>query len=406
MKNRTINQGLTVASVSALTVLVAACGGGQSASSGSGTNAAGGTQEINVTLENRDGSDVCSVDKTEASGGPVKFTVTNKSATGITEVELLKDQRILGEKENLAPGLAAASFTVTLSGGDYQIYCPGASQETVDFKVSGEAAKPTGDTQALLQQGADDYAGFVKNQVSQMVEGVKDLQEKVDAGDIEGAKKAYAAARPFYEKVESDVDSFLLPGGDPKDNSTNLDYLIDMRQSNIDEKVGWHGFHAIERDLWQGKKIDATTKKYASELTSNVGKLNDQVKTITFKPEDLANGAAGLLEEVQSGKISGEEEAYSHLDLVDFAANVEGAQDAFGSLKPGLEKIDPELTKKIADEFTKVRSDLNKYRDSSALGGYKAWTPELRKTDANKLSQSVQSLQDPLSTLAEKVARA
>lgn len=336
----------------------------------------------------------------------MKFTVENKSASGVTEVELLQDQRILGEKENLAPGLAPVSFTVTLSGGDYKIYCPGADQEMVDFKVTGDAAKPTGGTQELLQQGADQYSDFVKRQVDGMDEGVKKLQKAVDSGDVEAAKKAYAEARPFYEKVESDVDSFLLPGGTPDDNAKNLDYLIDMRQSNLDKKVGWHGFHAIERDLWQGKKITDNTKKLAAELTKNVGSLKEQVADLKFKPEDLANGAAGLLEEVQTQKITGEEEAYSHLDLVDFAANVEGAQEAFASLKPGLEKIDPELTKKISGEFDKVRKVLNDYRDGNALGGYKEWTPQLRQKDANKLSQAVQGLQDPLSTLAEKVTKA
>ncbi|MYM19337.1 peptidase M75 [Brevibacterium sp. 5221] len=404
MKTRTIARGLSAASIAAIALTAAGCGSGSSDSSDSSSD--GGTTEVNVSLENKDGKDTCSIDKTEANGGPVKFNVENKSASGITEVELLQDQRILGEKENLAPGLAPVSFTVTLSGGDYQVYCPGAETEMQDFKVTGDAAKPTGDTQELLQQGADQYADFVKDQVGQMNDAVKKLQEAVDKGDVEAAKKAYADARPFYEKVESDVDSFLLPGGSPDDNATNLDYLIDMRQSNIDKKVGWHGFHAIERDLWQGKKIDDGTKKYAKELTDNVGKLNEQVQDLKFKPEDLANGAAGLLEEVQSEKITGEEEAYSHLDLVDFAANVEGAQDAFASLKPGLEKIDPDLTKKISGQFDKVRKDLNAYRDADALGGYKAWTPELRKKDANKLSQSVQGLQDPLSTLAEKVAKA
>ena len=55
-------------------------------------------------------------------------------------MELLKDQRIVGEKENLAPGLDPVSFTVTLDGGKYQIYCPGAASEYLDFAVTGQAA--------------------------------------------------------------------------------------------------------------------------------------------------------------------------------------------------------------------------------------------------------------------------
>ena len=76
------------------------------------------------------------------------------------------------------------------------------------------------------------------------------------------------------------------------------------------------------------------------------------VKTLTYKPEDLANGAAALLEEVQSNKITGEEEEFSHIDLIDFAANVEGARQAFAYLQPGLEKIDPDLVTQVV---TRVR---------------------------------------------------
>ncbi len=179
-----------------------------------------------------------------------------------------------------------------------------------------------------------------------------------------------------------------------------------MRASNLDPAVGWHGFHAVERDIFADQKITASTKKLAAELTTNVKKLAELSKTLTYKPEDLANGAAGLLEEVQANKISGEEEKYSHIDLVDFAANVEGAQQAFAYLKDGLTEVDATLTDTIGQRFDTVNALLDTYRDPSEIGGYVRYTAELKKTDANKLSQSVQALQDSLSHLAEKVATA
>jgi iron uptake system component EfeO len=239
-----------------------------------------------------------------------------------------------------------------------------------------------------------------------MVTGVKNLQKAVDSGDVVAAQKAYAEARPFYEKIESDVEGFVLPGFDATDNKGNLDYLIDMRASNLDPQVGWHGFHAVERDVFGRQKITASTKRLAAELTRNVTKLAGVAKGLTFKPEDLANGAAGLLEEVQANKISGEEEAFSHIDLVDFAGNVEGAQQAFAALQPGLQKVDASLTSTISKRFDAVTTMLEGYKDPAELGGYKRYTPQLKKTDANKLSQTVQALQDSLSRLAEKVATA
>ena len=365
-----------------------------------------GASQVKVTLTGENGG-TCILDHNTAKAGPITFAVTNKTATAITEIELQSNNRILGEKENLAPGLPTVSFTLTLGGGTYQIYCPGAQQEAQDFTVTGQAtAAPTGSTAEILANGTKKYAHYVDGVVDGMVTAVNQLKADIDAGDLAKAQAQYPLARVFYERIESDVEGFVLPGFKATDNAGNLDYLIDMRASSLDPKVGWHGFHAIERDLFQNRKITAGTKELAAELQKNVAHLNTQVKTLAYKPEDLANGAADLLEEVQSSKITGEEEAFSHFDLVDFAANVEGAQQAFAFLEPGLEKIDPDLTKRVKMQFDKVNKLLDSYRDRNVSGGYKLYTAELKAADATKLSQSIQALQEPLSKIAEKVATA
>lgn len=367
---------------------------------------ANGASQVNITLTGDNGG-ACAIDHATAKAGPVTFNVTNKTATAITEVELLNGNRILGEKENLAPGLPSVKFTVTLSGGDYQIYCPGASKEMLSFKVIGKPApKPTGSTASILKTGTEGYAKYVDGVVDAMATAVDRLKAAIDANDLATARKDYALARPFYERIESDVDGFVMPGFKATDNAGNLDYLLDMRASNLDPAVGWHGFHAIERDLFKVGKITDETKSQAAELQKNVALLVKVVKKLDYKPEDLANGAASLLEEVQSNKISGEEEAYSHIDLVDFAGNVEGAQQAFAFLEPGLQKIDSDLAKRVSDQFAKVEALLDTYRDPNVPGGYKLYTAELRDSDAKKLSQSIQALQEPLSKIAEKVATA
>ena len=63
-----------------------------------------GASQVWVTLTGDDGG-TCVVHHSVAKAGPVTFTVINKTSTAITEVELLSNNRILGEKENLAPGL-------------------------------------------------------------------------------------------------------------------------------------------------------------------------------------------------------------------------------------------------------------------------------------------------------------
>lgn len=401
----TVRPLLTLGALGAATALVLTGCASASPSDGA-TSSSDKVSRVTIALTN-DGSDACSVSTTKVPAGPVTFTVRNESSTAITEVELLQDQRILGEKENLAPGLGAVRFTATLTGGEYQVYCPGAERELTDFTVTGKAAS-TADSSAasLLRDGTKGYATYVDGQVDDMVTAVRKLQADVDAGDLDAAKRDYADARPYYEHIESDVDGFVKAGHKATDNAGNLDYLIDMRASNLDPAVGWSGFHAVEKDLFQDGAITASTKRTAAALTADVELLAKLVPTLDYKPEDLANGAAGLLEEVQSNKITGEEEAYSHIDLVDLAANVEGARQAFAYLKPGLAKVDPTLTKQIAKQFDTTNAMMDRYRDANGLGGFRTWDESLRNADANAISQQVQALQDPLSRLAEKVATA
>jgi iron uptake system component EfeO len=402
-----VRSSTLVAAAIALALAVSSCAtGGASSSSNDVASVANGASQVKVTLASTGGTDACKLSSTTAKAGPVTFTVKNESSTAISEVELLSNQRILGEKENLAPGLGAVSFTSTLTGGKYQVYCPGAAKQLVNFTVTGKSAKVANSVNGALQSGIKGYAAYVTQEVTNMISATNSLKTAVDSGDLASAQNAYGLARPYYERVESDVDGFILPGFGATDNAGNLDYLIDMRASNLDPAVGWHGFHAVERDLFEAKTITASTKQLAAELASNVQRLDALTKSLSYKPEDLANGASDLLEEVQSNKITGEEEAYSHIDLVDFAANVEGAQQAFAYLQPGLNKIDPTLTKSIVTQFAAVNTLLDKYKDPTALGGYVSYTAALRASDGPTLSAAVEALHEQLATIAAKVATA
>ena len=56
--------------------------------------------------------------------GSITFKVSNDGADNVSEFEILKGKKILGEVENIAPGLSR-SFTLKLKAGDYVTYCPG-----------------------------------------------------------------------------------------------------------------------------------------------------------------------------------------------------------------------------------------------------------------------------------------
>lgn len=337
-------------------------------------------------------NDGCVPDVDSVKAGSLTFNVTNNTATGVTEIELMSDARILGEKENLAPGFSG-SFSIKLDPGSYTIYCPGAKTSRTAFTVTGTPSQsPTNSTDAL-DQGAQLYSNYVNTQADQLVVVVQALAAAIKSGNLDAAKAAYAVAREPYEKIEPVAESFTT--GDD-----NLDADIDAREGDVPD-AEWSGFHVIEKGLFETGSL-AGMAVVADTLVTNVQKLQGLVKGLEFQPAELANGAMGLMDEVQNGKITGEEERYSHIDLVDFAANLEGAQQAFAFLEPGLKEIDPTLDAQVDEQFTDVATLLDSYKDPSALGGYQMYST-LTQADTRALSQAVAALVEPLSGVAAKV---
>lgn len=332
----------------------------------------------------------CSTDRAEISAGPATFKVTNKDAKVVNEAELVNAEgRILGERENLTPGLSA-SFSLNLDAGDYTIYCPGAETESANFKVTGEAktaSQPPSAVGDQLKQGVAGYADYVKAQTGQLVTATKAFTDAVRAGDLEKSKELYGQARVYYERIEPVAESF----GD-------LDPAIDARANDVEDPTKWTGFHPIEQSLWE-KKTAADLTKLADQLDADVTKLDGLVQTTTYQPADLANGATTLLAEVAGSKITGEEERYSHLDLLDFWANVDGAKRSFDLLTPALNQIDGQLVTTVNDRFTDVNHALAQYRDGNS---FKLYT-DLTKPQIKELADKVDALAEPLSKVAEKV---
>jgi iron uptake system component EfeO len=152
-------------------------------------------------------------------------------------------------------------------------------------------------------------------------------------------------------------------------------------------------------------KQGAGRARVSDKLAADVGKLQKLATGLHYQPAELANGAVGLLDEVSKSKVTGEEERYSHIDLLDFQANVEGSEQAFANLQPGLAKIDSTLTGTISARFAALNSLLDKYRDKNQPSGFVVYT-SLTRADVTTLAQSVQAVAEPLSRVASKVVNA
>ncbi len=332
----------------------------------------------------------CTAQHTSYNAGPLTFKITNKDATAVSELEVLSEERILGEKENMPPGFSG-SFSIEMQPGTYTLYCPGATAEKSPLRVTGKATSAANTTtHQLLVDGAKQYKDYVTAQVSTLVATVTTLNTALQSGNLAAAKSAYVKARPYYERIEPVAESF-----------PDLDPAIDARAGDV-PAAKWTGFHRIEKALYQDKTA-AGLSGLGNGLLANVKKLQSLVNGLSgFQPAELANGAVGLLEEASKTKIQGEEERYSHIDLVDFAANIEGSEQAFYFLEPGMQKIDPALSATIKSAFGNVDSLLKTFADGSQISGYKTFTA-LTSADTTKLAQELQAVFEPLSKVAGKV---
>ena len=79
--------------------------------------------------------------------GSVTFKVSNDGADNVSEFEVLQGGKIVGEVENIAPGLQR-SFTLKLKAGDYVTYCPGGDTREKGVLTVAAVAKPTTTTTA------------------------------------------------------------------------------------------------------------------------------------------------------------------------------------------------------------------------------------------------------------------
>jgi iron uptake system component EfeO len=369
---------LSVLAAAGLTLFATACGSSSSDAAPAGAK----TVEIELTDAG------CEPHDLSVPAGPVELQIENAGSSSVTEMEVLEGEAILGEKENLSEGLSG-SFSLTLEKGEYTLRCNGGEDEDGTLIVTGGSGGGAAESSPQAEAAVRAYRGYLEQNTAELVARTKPFVAAVLAGDVAQAKALYAAARTPYERIEPVAESF----GD-------LDPRIDARENDV-PKGEWGGFHRIEKALW----VEGTTRgmaPVAKRLLADVEELETRVKTVELQAAQIANGANELLGEVSASKITGEEERYSHTDLVDFEANVEGAQAAFEVVEPLLSAADPRLAKEIEADFDAVYAELKPYRRGDGFVPY----TDLTKADTRKLAQSIDALAEKLSQVPAQIAAA
>ncbi|MDU6573730.1 MAG: iron uptake system protein EfeO [Gemella haemolysans] len=276
--------------------------------------------------------------------------------------------------------LALMAGTIVISG------CAAKSDKKEENKAT--QVDTSKGTKEQLKQATELYKKFVENQVDTLLKDTEKFAETIKAGNLEEAKKQYPVIRMAYERSEPIAESF-------GELDVNIDFrLADYLEENKTED-GWRGFHRIEKIMWE-KNTTKGTEEYADQLVKDIKELKAKVATVEVTPDLMVTGAVDLLNEVATQKITGEEEIFSHTDLYDFKANIEGAEEIFKIFKPLIEKKDSKLANDLVEKFTTINSLLDKYKTDDKH--YKLYT-DLTKENTKELSEAVTKLGEPLSQM-------
>ena len=290
--------------------------------------------------------------------GKTTFRIKNDSHRAL-EWEILRGVSVVAERENILPGFTQP-MSVTLAPGEYQMTCGLLSNPRGTLKVSGATQEAIA-TPAELVEPIAQYKAYVIAETDALVTSTAAFTAAIKAGNLAEAQRLYAPARAHYERIEPVAELF-----------DDLDKSMDSRVDDFEKKEAdpaWTGFHRLEHALWVKQStagMDATADKLAADTVD----LRQRLDSLEMPPKAVVGGAASLIEEVASKKISGEEDRYSRTDLWDFQANVDGAQKVFGVLKPLVSAKDPALVTRVDGNFARVDATLAKYKQSEGFEPY------------------------------------
>jgi iron uptake system component EfeO len=337
----------------------------------------------------------CAPKPAKITAGQVQFNVANRDADAVSEAELRTSDlaKILGEQENLTPGLSGG-FSLDLQPGSYKINCPGAARPHWDFTVTGKATGPSWASNPRLAAAVRSYSGYVDQNTADLVTHTRAFCGAIGAGDMSRAEVLYPKARIYYERIEPVAEIW-----------GSLDTEIDGRWENpVTVASQFIGFHKIEQLIWADNTL-AGAPQLCAGLLSHEQQLLTLVRSAQYNPLEMASGATDLINEAATSKITGEEERYSNTDFPVFQANVDGAMEVVSLLQPYLQHKDPGLLTQIRQRDAAVADLLAKYQahpgyDDTGYVEYSAVLDPQRR----QLSAAVNALAESLSQLSVQVS--
>lgn len=249
----------------------------------------------------------------------------------------------------------------------------------------------------LVRNAVAEYKAYATQQIDEGITLTRTFTDAVRAGDLAAAQAAYAPSRVPWERIEP------LAG-----LVEEIDGAVDARVDDFasPEDPAFTGWHRLEYLLFAQNTTEGAAP-FADKLDADLQTLKTQFAALEVPPVAVPVGAAELIEEVSSGKITGEEDRYSKTDLYDFNANLEGSRAAIERLRPALAQADPALLQRIDTGFADLDRSLAPLRDGD---GWKLYClendqyPSPRCPGVTVPQSTVDTLTAQLASLSEDVS--
>src|SRR5215831_17530584 len=185
-------------------------------------------------------------------------------------------------------------------------------------------------------------------------------RERLIDHDLDGARKAWIAARVGWERSEVFTSGFV----------PELDQKIDAWPDAS------HGFHGIEAMLFGGRPAHVAAETDA--LISQLADLRVQLDHVDLAPQRMLNGIARQAFEIGANKADGGESRLSGTSLNDLQSNADG-----------IEASDPRMAAAVRAAIERLQAAVK--------------IPDLRKLDAERLRADSEELVALLQMAAPKI---
>ncbi len=249
---------------------------------------------------------------------------------------------------------------------------------------SSPASAGEGEQQALAR-----YRSFLAEHASAFTAAVEELLGPIRTHKVPRSESLYVISRVPFGAIEPVAASF-----------SDLDLRITAQ------------FRRIERGLWLEETTDGL-KPFARGLRASSEALRRMIGPVPPRPKQIVTDIERSLRQISTVKIVGRGQPYADADLVDVAANIEGAAAAFVALKPllveegqGLGRIEGRFRRLFVTlkQYGMLAREPRQYRPKAAGAIFSKYS-ELSQAEVDALAGEIEALDAQLSDGLAPVVR-